>query len=127
MALNLFSKFILWLKKILHVHPKVEYERATARVTPQPEEKLIRVVLVQERPSVTSSEEEKLAETALPEKKTTALAALPEPRALEVTSEIVPQEQSGEEILTKGPSQRSDVSLPTKRIGKQPEEEFALG
>ena len=127
MALNLFSKFILWLKKILRVHPKGEYERATARVTPQPEEKLIRVVLVQEKPSATSSEEEKPAEAALPEKKTTALAALPETRALEVTSEIVPQEQSGEEILTKGPSQRSDVSLPTKGIGKQPEEEFPLG
>lgn len=102
MTFNLVNRFILWLKKILHMRP--------VKVTPQPEEKTGEV----------SPEEGKPAEMPLFEKKTTEVTLLPEQRPPGPPSEKKPQEPSGEEILTTEPSQGSDA-FPAIEIETEPQ------
>lgn len=103
MTFNLFNRLILWLKKIFHIHPKVEYKRRTVEVTPQPEEKSIKDIPPEEKTREVSQDGKKPVDMPLPEKKTTEVTLLPEQRPPGTPSEKEPQELSGEEILTTEP------------------------
>ena len=117
---NLFSKFILWLKKIFHIQPKIEYKRRTVEVTPQPEEKTIKDTPPKEKTRKVSQDGKKPVYMPLPEKKTTEVTPLPEQRPLGTPSKKESQEPFGEEILPTEPSQGSDA-LPAREIEIEPQ------
>src|SRR4030042_2931934 len=116
MISSLFTRFILWLKKILHIRLETEHKVEPVKIPQQPEEKSIEVTSPGEKPRGTSPEEEKPAERPLSEKKTTEVTLLGEQRPPAISSEKEPREQLREEILREEPSPELGASSAIKEI-----------
>jgi len=124
--LNIFSRFILWLKKIFHIRPEPKYEKKklltevlpekkSVEITQPHEEKSTKVVSTEEELGETSSREEKPVKEPLPRKKTKITSVTegipPETSAEEEPTEVKPVEGKTPELP---PEQKTPSELPPK-------------
>jgi hypothetical protein len=149
-SFNLFGRFISWLKKVLHIWPRLKREKYTLSDI-LPERKPVGLAQPSETPSVSAAQvQEKPPELPLFEEKTIEAASLPEKGISETLSEEEPvaaippqgkpqfpsktsekqtisnafQEQSREKILTTQRSQGLDTSL--KEIKAEPQIKYPI-